>query len=124
MKKVDYLRINTGFFPLPVCVFDNQSSLNAFVKANEITGVSPEDRGTLGTTMLVVRNGEGFVLIRIMADKERGDIAILETVVHEASHAVDMIFSFIGEHEPGTETRAYLLQDIVGKTVRWLEGRG
>lgn len=32
---------------------------------------------------------------------------------HEASHVVDEIFEHVGEHHPGTETRAYLLQWVV-----------
>ena len=41
------------------------------------------------------------------------DLAYLQSVLtHEASHIVDDIFDAVGETNPGTETRAYLIEKI------------
>lgn len=105
---------------MSVRVFNGQESLNAFIKDKKIFGMSIENRNTLGTSYLMTNDGEGEVFVRIETEGRAPD-DITGTVVHEMSHATDFIFQHLGEHSPGTETRAYLMDHLVTEAIKWLK---
>lgn len=63
--------------------------------------------------------GDGAdLLLVISVGPQKDDIELAGTLAHEAAHAVRWLFRHIGEHEPGLESEAYLIEHIVRHGMR------
>lgn len=63
-----------------------------------------------------IRRDDGEVVVIVTVHERMDDanpIAIAGVIVHEATHVFQFICEAVGEEEPGRETQAYAMQNIV-----------
>lgn len=106
-------------WPTAVVVTNNEDAYLKFLSNNGITKTKNTAFPSMGAASLFTKE-DGTSLVVIAVSPELEGMELIDTVVHEASHAVDFIFDAGGEASPGTETRAYLMGHIVSEALEAL----
>lgn len=110
-KKVKF--IETGLIPYFIGFCGNERSWNRLMKQLAVPDPSPFCEKA-GCCSYFKKDNETTIVIAIDKKKLRGQPKYIkaEVAAHEATHAADAIFEFMGETNPSSEFRAY--------TVGWL----
>lgn len=74
------------------------------------------DEGGFATFVSLDMNG-------VIGAGEFKQFQLATVLAHEASHVADMLFEHVGEDQPGTETRAYMVQFIIETGVMFYHRR-
>ena len=119
----DYYKLDVGFYPdvMKLC-FDDKVFQQILKDHNITLKASALDTGVAETHQ--IGDGKSGIIILAFNLKEMGDTLAecIDTIAHEASHAVDHLAEFIGE-EDGIrgETRAYLTGSLVKQVYKIYE---
>ncbi len=71
----------------------------------------------------------GYAQCYSMGDRMKAFVFVAKTkgwrytAIHEASHVVDKYFDMLSEDDPGTETRAYMVESVARCIIKQIEGR-
>lgn len=121
LKTVKY--INSPIFPVYLGICDNAEAWHKHMRYLRISP-SPEFSGTSGQCTTFESKGQLIVIISVDSEKLKDKPMFIkyEILAHEASHAADFIFEYVGEKHPGAETKAYVQQWIIrefGMILKW-----
>lgn len=91
----------------------NQEQMDWVCKKYDVP-TQPYVRGNnFGATHTITGLKDIGCLLIVGLPKSKLTAAHAALAAHEATHCCQSIFESVGEHSPGHETEAYLLQDIV-----------
>jgi hypothetical protein len=110
MKGVHWLGL--GQWPCNLAVVGDEAAYERFRKAycgNSMALDFPR-RGAGNCQQM--ENAAGDMMLLIAVGKQPSRTEMMLTIAHEAVHAMRFILQFVGEHSPGTETEAYLVEHI------------
>lgn len=119
MKGVHY--IDLGQWPPALYVTDDKRAYQRFIKklCGPAAAKCPPFPGTnAGCCQKLADDSDCVFLISVGPQKDAAELA--GTLAHEATHAMRWLFEHIGEHSPGTETEAYLVEHIVRNGLKAL----
>lgn len=113
---------NRTFFPFFTGIVFSENDYNAEMKRlglenNSFPFMNPGANATFHTIPRSNQNTLLLICIDAKSAKKREKNAVIGLLVHEISHMVDRIFENIGEHTPGSETKAYLLQYLTQEAL-------
>lgn len=119
MKGVHY--VSLGQWPPALYVTDDKRAYQRFIKKHcgpAASRCTPFPDINCGSCQKLEGGQDCVFLICIGPQKDAAELA--GTLAHEATHAMRWLFEHIGEHSPGTETEACLVEHIVRNGLKAL----
>ena len=114
-----------GAWPLYVGFTKSRKAFAKEMKRLSCPGVAFVNPGANATMHTLVNDGTTTCIIAF--DKQKGRSLEQEAalIAHEAVHVAQELWAAIGEHQPGREAEAYLVQQIVQCCLQeaWASGR-
>ena len=114
MKKHNYYKIRSGFFPDIIKICFSNEQYQSILKDYEIKENTIALQSGVAETHFIQNNYLG-IIIGVFNLAEMGDdvASVSGTIAHEASHIIDRVAEYIGEDHITHEVRAYFTQFLV-----------
>lgn len=104
---------NMGPFPIFVGFTNSPKAFAKEMKRMSVSGVDFVNPGSNATVHTLSKDGSTVCIITMEKAKDKSPEMVAALIAHEAVHVVQELWDAIGEHEPGREAEAYLVQQIV-----------
>lgn len=112
--------IDTGQWPAALAITSSNAAYRRFMRQHCGEDVEAKAAPVRGGFCQQLSNEDGDSVLVIVVHSELEGRELVCTVAHEATHAMRWILKHAHEHEPGTETEAYLVEHIVREGLKAL----
>jgi hypothetical protein len=108
---------NIGCYPINLHIIDTNDS----DKLYDVYGFREDDIYAVTTRGHTMRNGREYHIVLIIFNDNSAYGRIKNSdIAHEAFHAMNFVFDYIGESGKCEEPRAYLISEIYEKVEKFL----
>lgn len=113
-------RIDLGQWPPLMYVTQDKRTYNRFMREKQGDEFKPFPPHNGGSCEMMKQESSGSCIFLIALGSQDDQTEFASTLAHEATHAMRWLLEDIGEHNPGTETQAYLVGHIVREGMKAL----